>query len=325
MNDKLLSVQNLVKHFPVKAGFFSRTAASIKAVSDVSFEMSSGETLGLVGESGCGKTTVARLIARLYKPDSGRIEFEKQDIGSLEGSPLKNFRKKTQMIFQDPYSSLNPRMRVGSIIAEPLEIHGMVARQDKRRKVEELLELVGLEKNFYDRYPHEFSGGQRQRIGIARAIALVPKLIVADEPVSALDMSVASQIVNLLQELQEKYGLSYLFISHDLKLVKHLSHRIAVMYLGKIVELAPKTEWQKPLHPYSQALIAAIPVPDPEKKRNRILLSGEIPSPMNPPSGCAFHTRCPFAEKKCREEEPEMKEWAKNHWSACHFTEKINA
>ena len=321
---ELLRVKNLVKHFPVKAGFFSRTVASIKAVNGVSFEMSSGETLGLVGESGCGKTTVARLVARLYKPDAGRIEFEEQEIGSLEGRSLKNFRKKAQMIFQDPYASLNPRMRVGSIIAEPLEIHGMLSGRDKRQKVEELLEVVGLQKNFYDRYPHEFSGGQRQRIGIARAIALVPKLIVADEPVSSLDMSVASQIVKLLQNLQEKYGLSYLFISHDLNLVKHLSHRIAVMYLGKIVELASREGWQKPLHPYSQALIEAIPVPDPEKKRNRILLSGEIPSPMNPPTGCAFHTRCPFAEKRCREEEPEMKEWAKNHWAACHFVEKIN-
>ncbi len=321
---ELLQVQSLVKRFPVKGGILSRTVAWVQAVSDVSFDIEPGQTLGLVGESGCGKTTVARMVARLMEPESGRLLFEGVDLAALKGRGLKAYRRKIQMIFQDPYASLNPRMKVGEIVAEPLVVHREVRRREKRERVGSLLEQVGLKGDLYDRYPHEFSGGQRQRIGIARAIALLPRLIVADEPVSALDVSVAAQIVNLLQDLQEKFGLGYLFISHDLKMVRHLSHRVAVMYLGKIVETAPREALGRPLHPYTQALIAAVPVPDPRLRRKRIILAGEIPSPVAPPPGCAFHTRCPFAEKRCREEEPPLKEWAKGHWAACHFVDKLN-
>lgn len=317
----LLDVKNLEKSFPVRSGFFSRVAAWVRAVSGVSFSIGSGETLGLVGESGCGKTTVARMVARLIQPDDGEIAFEQTDIASLQGKVLRPHRRKIQMIFQDPYSSLNPRMKVGDIIAEPLVIHREVSRGEKRARVNELLGQVGLPVNVYDRYPHEFSGGQRQRVGIARAIALKPKLIVADEPVSALDVSVSAQIVNLLQDLQNQYGMSYLFISHDLKMVKYLSHRVAVMYLGKIVELGPREAMSKPLHPYTQALIAAVPVADIHTKRKKIVLSGEIPSPINPPAGCAFHTRCPIAEARCKTEVPELKEWKPKHWAACHLVE----
>lgn len=321
----LLEAKNLEKKFPVRGGFFSRVTAWVRAVSGVSFSIGAGETLGLVGESGCGKTTVARMIARLVEPDSGEIEFENANIATLKGGGLKPYRRKIQMIFQDPYSSLNPRMRVGDIVAEPLVIHREVTSRDKKDRVVALLQQVGLPANVYDRYPHEFSGGQRQRIGIARAIALKPQLIVADEPVSALDVSVSAQIVNLLQDLQEKHGIGYLFISHDLKMVNYLSRRVAVMYLGKIVETGPREAITKPLHPYAQALIAAVPVPDPKTKRKRIVLSGEIPSPINPPSGCSFHTRCPFAEARCKTEVPELKEWRPNHWAACHLVDKINS
>ena len=320
----LLKADNLVKQFPVKGGIFSRVVGAVHAVSGVSFEIGPGETLGLVGESGCGKTTIARMAARLMEPDEGVIAFQGADITRLKGKGLKPYRRKIQMIFQDPYSSLNPRMKVGDIVAEPLVIHREVTRRDKKKKVGDLLEQVGLSRDFYDRYPHEFSGGQRQRVGIARAIALVPPLVIADEPVSALDVSVAAQIVNLMQDLQEKFGISYLFISHDLKMVNYLSHRIAVMYLGKIVETGSRVGMQRPLHPYTQALIAAIPIADPKTKRKKIILAGEIPSPMAPPSGCAFHTRCPFAEKRCREEVPVIKEWQKEHWAACHFVDKVN-
>lgn len=320
---KILEAKNLKKSFPVKSGFFSRVKGFVKSVQDVSFDIAPGETLGLVGESGCGKTTVARLVLRLHELDSGNIFFEGQEVGNLRGQDLKPFRKKTQMVFQDPYASLNPRMRVSSIIAEPMDIHEPVSSRERQERVEILLEQVGLDKSFANRYPHEFSGGQRQRIGIARAISLNPKLIVADEPVSALDVSVSAQIVKLFQKLQEEKGISYLFISHDLKVVRHVSHRVAVMYLGKIVEIAPKENWAKPLHPYSRALIAAIPIPDPTHKVTRVILPGEIPSPMNPPSGCSFHPRCPFAEKRCSEEEPELKEWAPKQWAACHLIGRI--
>lgn len=321
----LLEAKNLEKKFSVRGGFFSRVTAWVRAVSDVSFSIGPGETLGLVGESGCGKTTVARMVARLVEPDAGEITFENTNIAQLKGKGLKPHRRKIQMIFQDPYSSLNPRMRVGDIIAEPLVIHREVTSRDKKDRVVALLQQVGLPANVYDRYPHEFSGGQRQRVGIARAIALKPQLIVADEPVSALDVSVSAQIVNLLQDLQEKHGISYLFISHDLKMVNYLSHRVAVMYLGKIVETGPREAITKPLHPYAQALIAAVPVPDPKTKRKRIVLSGEIPSPINPPSGCSFHTRCPFAEARCKTEVPELKEWRPKHWAACHLVDKVNS
>lgn len=327
MNEALLQVDGLEKRFPVRGGFFSRVTAWVHAVSGVSFSIGPGETLGLVGESGCGKTTVARLVVRLLEPDAGSMRFENLEFGGLQGRALKPFRRKVQMIFQDPYSSLNPRMKVGEIIAEPLIIHREVSSRDKRSRIGDLLEQVGLSRQAYDRYPHEFSGGQRQRIGIARAIALRPKLIVADEPVSALDVSVSAQIVNLLQDLQQEHGIGYLFISHDLKMVNHLSHRIAVMYLGKIVETGPREAMRKPLHPYTQALLAAVPVPDPRSRKGRrkkIILPGEIPSPVNPPPGCTFHTRCPYAEERCRVEVPELKEWRKNQWASCHLVEKIN-
>ena len=320
----LLKINNLVKKFPVRSGLFGRAKNFVHAVSDVSLTIAPGETVGLVGESGCGKTTLARMVVRLIRPDSGQIEFEGNNLATLSERQFRPYRRKIQMVFQDPFSSLNPRMTVGEIVSEPLMIHRQVAHRQKRNKVTELLQLVGLAPEHYDRYPHEFSGGQRQRIGIARAIALLPKLIVADEPVSALDVSVAAQIVNLLQDLQKKFNLSYLFIAHDLKMVKYLSHRIAVMYLGKVVEFAPKEGFAKPLHPYTQALMAAIPVADPTTKREKIVLQGEVPSPMHPPTGCSFHTRCPFAEARCRAEEPSLKEWKTGHWASCHFIEKIN-
>jgi oligopeptide transport system ATP-binding protein len=293
-------------------------------VDDVSFDIFPGETLGLVGETGCGKTTVGRTMLRLYEPTSGSIWFNGKDLAQLSEGELRKARSHMQMIFQDPYASLNPRMTVGSIVAAPLDVHGIGNGQSKRERVDQLLHMVGLNPDFVNRYPHEFSGGQRQRIGIARALAVSPELIVCDEPISSLDVSIQAQVVNLLEELQEKLGLAYLFIAHDLSMVRHISKRMAVMYLGKIMELAGRNEiYVKPLHPYTQALMSAVPVPDPviAKKRNRIILEGDIPNPANPPVGCNFNTRCPYARDICFQDDPEYREVRPRHWVACHFAE----
>ncbi len=317
----LIQVRNLKKYFPITRGLiFQRHIGDVRAVDDVSFDIYRGETLGLVGETGCGKTTVGRTLLRLYEPTAGQIIFDGVDLTRARGRQLRQMRRRMQVIFQDPYASLNPRMTVGAIIGEPLEVHGVATGKEKRERVQELLELVGLNPYFVNRYPHEFSGGQRQRIGIARALALNPDLIVCDEPISSLDVSIQAQVVNLLEELQERMGLTYLFIAHDLSMVRHISDRMAVMYLGKIVELADRDEiYLNPLHPYTQALMSAVPVPDPEveERRRRIILKGEIPSPANPPKGCNFSTRCPKAEERCREEEPPYKEVKPGHWVAC--------
>jgi oligopeptide transport system ATP-binding protein len=318
----LLEVKNLKVHFPVKHGLFSRVKAYVKAVDDVSFTIQPGETLGLVGESGCGKTTLGRAIVKLVEPTAGSILFEGEDIAQLSGSELRKRRRGFQMIFQDPYGSLNPRMTVGQIIGEAIDIHKLaestVARQ---KRITDLLKAVGLDSSHAQRYPHEFSGGQRQRIGIARALAVEPKLIVCDEPVSALDVSVQAQIINLLQDLQQKMGIAYLFIAHDLAVVEHISQRVMVMYLGKLVELADaRAIIGAPKHPYTQALISAVPVVDPESKRKRIVLPGDVPSPINPPKGCPFHPRCPIAEMpRCEAEIPPLREVTPGHWAACHF------
>jgi oligopeptide transport system ATP-binding protein len=318
----LLEIKNLKVHFPVKHGIFSRVREYVKAVDDVSFSIEPGETVGLVGESGCGKTTLGRAIVKLLEPTSGSILFEGEDIATLGGSALRARRRKFQMIFQDPYGSLNPRMTVGQIIAEPIDIHKLSENEAAREKrIVELLEAVGLEASHAQRYPHEFSGGQRQRIGIARALAVEPKLIVCDEPVSALDVSVQAQIINLLQELQEKRGIAYLFIAHDLAVVEHISRRVMVMYLGKVVETAEaRALLGAPKHPYTQALISAVPVVDPDSKRKRIVLPGDVPSPIHPPSGCPFHPRCPRAElPRCSTEVPALGEITPGHRAACHF------
>ena len=326
----LLEVENLKVYFPIKSGLvFDRHVGDVKAVDGVSFEIKRGETLGLVGESGCGKTTVGRTILRLYEPTQGRIVFEGKDIASLSQSDMRKLRGRMQMIFQDPYSSLNPRQSVGNLIAEPLKIHGIAMGDNARARAEELLDIVGLPKSATARYPHEFSGGQRQRIGLARALALNPDLIVADEPVSALDVSIQAQMVNLLEELQEEFDLTYLFIAHDLAVVRHISDRIAVMYLGKIVEVAGADElYASPRHPYTMALLSAVPIPDPkvEASRERILLKGDLPSPANPPQGCRFHTRCPFRQPdRCDTEDPELRTLADGHVAACHYAEEIMA
>jgi peptide/nickel transport system ATP-binding protein/oligopeptide transport system ATP-binding protein len=317
-NRDLVRVKNLVKYFPVRGGVLQRVQAYVQAVDDVSFSIQAGETLGMVGESGCGKTTVGRTVLRLIPATSGSVEFEGQDVFKANDRELKQLRRHMQIIFQDPFSSLDPRMPVGESIAEGLLIHGMRDRRHRHQVVVETLRKVGLEEYHARRYPHEFSGGQRQRIGIARALALRPKFIVCDEPVSALDVSIQSQVLNILKELQSEFDLTYLFIAHNLSVVEHISDRVAVMYLGKMVELTTREElFRNPLHPYTQALMSAIPVPDPTLKRERIILKGDVPSPLRPPSGCRFHPRCPVALAHCAKQEPEFKEVSKGHWAAC--------
>lgn len=326
-NGVLLSVRNLVKYFPITRGIiFQKQIGAVHAVDDISFDIQRGETLGLVGESGCGKSTTGRTILQLYRPTSGQVLFDGVDLVQLKGNDLRKMRRRMQMIFQDPYASLNPRMTVGEIIGEPLLIHGVAKGKAIQERVEQLLELVGLNPAFANRYPHEFSGGQRQRIGVARALALQPDLIVCDEPISALDVSIQAQVVNLLEDLQHQFGLTYLFIAHDLSMVRHISDRVAVMYLGVLVELADRNElYNNPLHPYTQALLSAVPIPDPfvEERRRRIILEGDVPSPVNPPSGCRFRTRCKFAKDLCSEVKPEWRELQPGHFVACHFAGEL--
>lgn len=319
----LIRVENLTKHFPITRGVIvQKQVGAVQAVDDISFDIYEGETLGLVGESGCGKSTTGRALLQLHKPTSGNVYYKGTNLVSASPALIREMRRNIQIIFQDPYASLNPRMTVGSIVGEPLDIHNVGTQAERQERVKELLELVSLNPHFINRYPHEFSGGQRQRIGVARALALQPDFIVCDEPISALDVSIQAQVVNLLEELQEEFGLTYLFIAHDLSMVRHISDRVAVMYLGKIVELAPRDElYENPLHPYTQALLSAVPIPDPvlEKKRSRVILEGDVPSPANPPSGCRFHTRCPIAEEVCKVEKPEWREARAGHWVACHL------
>jgi oligopeptide transport system ATP-binding protein len=326
-NNALLEVQNLKKHFPITGGFFGRSVGVVRAVDGISFDIARGETLGMVGESGCGKSTAGRAILQLYKPTSGRVYFQGNDLTQMGSEELRQLRTKMQMIFQDPYATLNPRHSVEKIIGEPLVIHGMMDKgsSELKARVAELLELVGMDPVYMRRFPHEFSGGQRQRIGIARALSLDPDFIVCDEPISALDVSIQAQVVNLMQDLQEQLGVAYLFIAHDLSMVKHISHRIAVMYLGKVMELSERnTLFQTPLHPYTQSLNSAVPLPDPksERKRRRFILKGDPPSPANPPSGCVFHTRCPLTEEICITAEPEFREVVPGHFVACHLADE---
>lgn len=320
----VLEVENLKKHFPVKKGLFQNTVGHVYAVDGVSFTINEGETLGLVGESGCGKSTVGRTLMRLIEPTSGTIKLDGRDVTNLSKSELRPYRREMQIIFQDPFSSLDPRMTAGNIVGEPLSVHGIGASNSERRDmVAELFDRVGLRAGQMDNYPHQFSGGQRQRIGIARALALNPKLIVGDEPVSALDVSIQAQVINLLLDLQAERKLSYLFISHNLAVVEHISHKIAVMYLGRIVEYASKeTIFKSPKHPYTKALLSAVPVPDPSLKRDKIVLQGDVPSPVNPPKGCHFNTRCPFVEDICYKESPPLREVAPGQLAACHFADK---
>lgn len=319
MSTPLLKVENVTKSFPIFGGIFSREVASVKAVQGISFELNKGETLGLVGESGCGKSTLGRCLVRLHDTTSGKIIYNGKDITHIQGEELRETRKKIQIIFQDPFASLNPRMTIGSILEEPLIIHDLYqSAKDRQDRIHELIDLVGLRREHLNRYPHEFSGGQRQRVGIARALAVNPDLIVCDEPVSALDVSIQAQVINLLMELQQKLGLTYIFIAHDLKVVEHVSTKVAVMYLGKIVEMAEAEElYRNPKHPYTKALMSAIPVPDPRRKEERIILTGDVPSPINPPSGCHFHPRCPMAIADCKTIVPPLEEKSKDHIAAC--------
>lgn len=322
-NEVLLSIKNLKKYFPIRQGvIFDRKVGDIRAVDGISFDIHRGETLGLVGESGCGKSTTGNAILYLDKPTEGKVVFNGIDLENLKPEELRKLRPRMQIIFQDPYASLNPRMTVGELIGDPILIHSKMSKQQRRERVIELLDLVGLNRMFEYRYPHEFSGGQRQRIGVARALALNPDLIVCDEPISALDVSVQAQIVNLLEDLQKQLNLTYLFIAHDLSMVRHIANRVAVMYLGKLMELAKRDElYDYPLHPYTQALVSAVPIPDPEKEltRKRIVLSGDVPSPANPPKGCVFHTRCQYAEQICIDEVPAFREVKPGHFTACHL------
>ena len=320
----LVQARDLVKYYPIRGGVFLKEIASVRAVDHVSLTIGNGETLGLVGESGCGKTTFGRAILRLEEPTSGEVFFKGENILTYSPEQMRALRKAIQIIFQDPFSSLNPRKTVSHIIGEPLLIHGMKSRVERNERVLELLNVVGLRKEHMRRYPHQFSGGQRQRIGVARALALNPKLIICDEAVSALDVSIQAQVINLLKDLQETFGLTYLFISHDLSVVEHVSDRVAVMYLGKIVELAESKDlYRNPLHPYTQALLSASPIPDPELRRKRIILKGDVPSPIDPPSGCRFHTRCLYKQDICNREEPKLKEVIDNHQAACFFAGKV--
>ena len=324
---ELLKVEGLKQYFPIKGGIFGRVVNHVKAVDDISFTIYEGETVSIVGESGCGKSTTGRAILRLEEPTEGKVSFQDHELTRLPKREMRKFRKDLQIIFQDPYASINPRQTVASVLSEAMKIQNVVPKKERRAKIEELLETVGLRAYQADRYPHEFSGGQRQRIGIARALSVNPKLIICDEAVSALDVSIQAQVLNLLEELQKEYGLTYLFISHDLGVVRHISDRIIVMYLGKIVEIADKTSlFENPQHPYTKALLSAIPVPDPDAKKDRIVLKGDVPSPIDPPTGCRFHTRCPFATDLCKKEEPKLRtsHLMKNeHQAACHYMEQI--
>lgn len=324
-NGVLVKVRDLKMHFPITQGIIiQRKVGAIKAVDGITFDIMRGETLGLVGESGCGKSTTGRAMLQLYRPTAGDVYFEDKNLTELKGEKLRRMRRRMQMIFQDPYASLNPRMTVGDIIGEPMLVHNIAKGKDRRSQVQDLLRVVGLNPYFVNRYPHEFSGGQRQRIGVARALALKPEFIICDEPISALDVSIQAQIINLLEDLQAEFNLTYLFIAHDLSVVRHISDRIAVMYLGKIVELTTRAElYEHPLHPYTQALLSAVPIPDPvvEEQRKRVILEGDVPSPANPPLGCNFNTRCPVVMDVCREQEPEFKEATSGHWAACFRVE----
>ena len=322
-NGVLVKVRDLKMHFPITSGIIiQRKVGAIKAVDGITFDIMRGETLGLVGESGCGKSTTGRAMLQLYRPTAGDVYFEDKNLTELKGERLRRMRRRMQMIFQDPYASLNPRMTVGDIVGEPMLVHNIAKGKERRSQVQDLLRVVGLNPYFVNRYPHEFSGGQRQRIGVARALALRPEFIICDEPISALDVSIQAQIINLLEDLQAEFNLTYLFIAHDLSVVRHISDRIAVMYLGKIVELTTRAElYEHPLHPYTQALLSAVPIPDPvvEEQRKRVILEGDVPSPANPPVGCNFSTRCPKVMQVCYDQEPEFKEIAPNHWCACHL------